>query len=156
MERTIDLGKIDFVGCGRRVNRVEVELELEKKGKKEVFTASATVFNEDGTGFVLYGQCIDTLAPFLKRNHTYWEIARLWLLYHLNDSRVGTERQEECLNHLYGETGGDVSDEEIRDYLKERGLLFDHGHEYGKTLLYRPIPAEDREIIVGLIEGRVA
>ena len=54
MKRTFNFGKIDYYGRGRKVNSVEVKVELSDKG---VFTASANIWNSKHTDCVCGGQC---------------------------------------------------------------------------------------------------
>ena len=75
MEKTFDFGKIDLNGCGRKINKVEVEVELTNDGR---FTASASVWNSKHTDIECGGQCLDELVQFLKSNETFMKIYN-WL-----------------------------------------------------------------------------
>lgn len=148
MKRTIDFGKVDFYGKGRRINKVtvDVELRLDRKGR-EVFSCVGDVWNAHHTDIVMGGQCLDDLVPFLKRNRTFMEVLDLWHKYHLNDMHAGTERQEACVK----------ANPNHRDYkcdcawLERWGLLWDEDYKYGTAWLYREIPKRDRERIVAII-----
>lgn len=92
MKRTFDFGKIDFHGCGREINRVTVEMEYKTEGEKKRFSVSANVWNHINTDVVCAGQCLDTIAPYIK-DPLYCEILRLWNAYHLNDMHPECEHQ---------------------------------------------------------------
>ena len=63
MRKRFTFGKIDFYGRGRKINAVEVDIELSDKG---VFTASGTIWNSKHTDCVCGGQCLDTIAKYIK------------------------------------------------------------------------------------------
>ena len=154
MKRTFDFGKIDYNGTGRKVNRVFVEIELKKRKRKEVFSASAEILQANG-GTLCYGQCLNELVPFLEDNEKFMEIYHLWLCYHLNDMHPGTEAQEGALKafrYMAELANAETNYEAEQALLKGIGLLVDNGYRYGSGWLYRPIPKADRESIIKLIE----
>ena len=70
LRSTINFGKIAY--CGKRkVNLVEVEVELENYPTKPVFTASAIVWNQSKTDTIRAGQCLDALVPYFKDNELF-------------------------------------------------------------------------------------
>ena len=138
MRKRFTFGKIDFYGTGRKINAVEVDVELSDKG---VFTASGTIWNSKHTDCVCGGQCLDTIAKYIK-NPTFKKIHRLWEQYHLNDMHAGTVAQEEALKQadLLGRNYDYIK---CCDYLESIGLLEDNGYRYGTAWLKRDIPVED-------------
>lgn len=142
MRRKFNFGKIDFYGRGRKINLVEVEVELSDKG---VFTASGTIWNSRKTDCVCGGQCLDTIVKYIK-NPTFKKIHGFWKQYHLNDMHAGTVRQEEALDAA-GLTEYANNYRKCCDYLESIGLLVDNGYKFGTGWLKRDIPAEDLEEI---------
>ena len=142
MRKRFTFGKIDFYGRGRKINLVEVDVELSDKG---VFTASGTIWNSKRTDCVCGGQCLDTIAKYVK-NPTFKKIHGLWKQYHLNDMHAGTVRQEEALDAA-GLTEYANNYRKCCDYLESIGLLVDDGYKFGTGWLKRDIPAEDLEEI---------
>ena len=142
MRKRFTFGKIDFYGRGRKINLVEVDVELSDKG---VFTASGTIWNSKHTDCVCGGQCLDTIAKYIK-NPTFKKIHGFWKQYHLNDMHAGTVRQEEALDAA-GLTEYANNYRKCCDYLESIGLLVDDGYKFGTGWLKRDIPAEDLEEI---------
>ena len=138
MERKFNFGKIDYYGRGRKINSVEVEVELSDDG---VFTASANIWNSKHTDCVMGGQCLDVVAKYIKSDK-FKKIYRLWEQYHLNDMHAGTEKQEAALLEA-GLTGFAADYRECCDYLESINLLVDNGYKFGTGWLKREIPAED-------------
>lgn len=140
LERTINFGKIGLHG-NRKINLVLVKVSLEGADTKPVFSASATVLNQNKTECLLSGQCLDELVPYLKDNELFMKVHRLWKLHHLNDMKAGTPKQEAAVkeylkNHYYDYR-------EVCNYLESIGLLEDSGYKYGSSWLYEPIPESD-------------
>lgn len=92
MYKHFDFGKIDFNNKGRRINRVTVDMELRQNGDRKVFSASGNVWNVSNTYIICGGQCLDSIAPFMT-DPKFFEILRLWKLYHLNDMHPECEHQ---------------------------------------------------------------
>lgn len=138
MRRKFNFGKIDFYGSGRKINLVEVEVELSDKG---VFTASATIWNSKKTDCVCAGQCLDEVAKHVKSDK-FKKIYRLWKQYHLNDMHAGTVRQEEALDAA-GLTNYANNYRKCCEYLESINLLVDDGYKFGTGWLKRDIPVED-------------
>lgn len=92
MKRKFDFGCIDFEGRGKALNRVTVEMEYKEIRDKKRFSVCADVWNGRHSDIVAGGQCLDTIAPYIK-NPLYSEILRLWELYHLNDMHPECEHQ---------------------------------------------------------------
>lgn len=146
MKKKFTFGKIDFYGRGRKINAVEVDVEFSDKG---VFTASGTIWNSKHTDCVCGGQCLDTIAEYVK-NPTFKKIHRLWKQYHLNDMHAGTVAQEEALIKV-GLTRFASDYRKCCDYLDSIGLLVDNGYKFGTGWLKRDIPVEDITEIQNLL-----
>ena len=86
MKKRFNFGKIDYYGRGSRRNAVTVDIEYRENDGKKEFTASAEIWNSTGSDCVCGGQCLDTVAQYIK-HPVFKEIYRLWKLYHLNGMR---------------------------------------------------------------------
>ena len=137
MKKKFNFGKIDFYGRGRKINLVEVDVELSDKG---VFTASGTIWNSKKTDRVCAGQCLDEISRYVK-TEKFKKIHRLWKLYHLNDTHAGTEKQETALTKA-GLTGFAEDYRKCCEYLESIGLLVDDGYKFGTGWLKREIPVD--------------
>ena len=96
MRKTYHFGKISSTTSGRKINAVDVTIELKnKEGRGEEFTASGTVWNASHTDCIMAGQCLDELMKHreLKNNRTFKKIHGLWKVYHLNGMRPECEHQ---------------------------------------------------------------
>lgn len=154
MKKTIKFGKIDFYGRGRRINEVDLDVELRDTDKGPEFSVCGDVWNGRRTDIVCGGQCLDDLKEFLGGNGLFEKIHRLWKAYHLNGMHTGTPEQENWLKaHRTWRSDYDKDCE----CLKKAGLyevdLDGKKYRYGTAWLYWPIPAEDlaeiREILAG-------
>lgn len=92
MKKRFDFGKIDYYGRGSRRNAVTVDIAYTEKDGKKVFTASGMIWNSTRSDCIHGGQCLDTIAQYIK-NPTFKQIFRLWNLYHLNDMHPECEHQ---------------------------------------------------------------
>lgn len=168
MKRTISFGKIDFNGCGRKINEVDVEVEYED-GR---FTVSGGIWNARGTYPEIFGQCLDEIKQFLPNDLLFSRIYRLWKLYHLNDMHAGTPKQEEAVDKWLAQTGKTYDFIEVLEYLDSIGLAtvpakkadpyrkpnsqnFGKQYTYGNEWLMWPIPAEDVQEIKDIIQQEV-
>lgn len=98
---TIDCGKIDWNGTGRKINAAEVDVEyrLEIKyidGKPSLyweFSASGAIWNNLHTHWTSGGQCLDDMAK-LVNTPKFREVYDLWKKHHLNGMTAGSPAQE--------------------------------------------------------------
>ena len=158
MKKTFKFGKIDFYGNGRRINAVEVEIELrDNKDGKPVFSAMGSIWNSTHTDIVCCGQCLDLIAEYVK-NNTFKAIHRLWELHHLNNLNAGTPRQMACIKEHKSEINESLGfyKKEL-DLLERYGLVYDTledgtKYKYGTAWLYREIPQKDLKEIMELFE----
>ena len=88
--RTFNFGTVEIDGYPHQ-HTVKVEITLQEKDKKPVFTASASCGN------IMGGQCIDDIweecQDQLKFKELYKEIMELWEKYHLNEMKAWCEHQ---------------------------------------------------------------
>lgn len=146
--KTFQFGKIGLYGK-RKINLVEIEICLNETDKP-VFTANATVWNQNKTDCVLAGQCLDELISYLKNNKLFMKIYKLWKLYHLNNMHAGTPKQEAAIEEYLKEHKYDYK--EICKYLGSINLLEDNGYKYGSSWLYEPIPENNLKEIRELLK----
>lgn len=92
MKKIFDFGKIDYTGTGRKSYPVTVEMEYTEHDGKKRFSVSGNIWNTRKTDIVAGGQCLDTIARYIK-TPLFKEIYRLWKLYHLNDMHPECEHQ---------------------------------------------------------------
>lgn len=155
MKKKFNFGKIDFDGTGKNRNLVIVEIELTDKN---VFTASARIWDNLRRDIVAGGQCLDELNnyPLIRNNKEFKTIFEMWKKHHLNDMHAGTEAQEKALDEHDA-----VSELKLRyasnykeacNFLEEKGLLIDNGYKYGTGWIKREIPSEDLKKIKELLK----
>ena len=92
MKKIFDFGKIDYECKGEKTNLVTIEMEYSTHGEKKRFSVSGNVWNARRSDIVCGGQCLDTIAKYVK-DPIFAEIYRLWKLYHLNDMHPECEHQ---------------------------------------------------------------
>ena len=92
MKRNFDFGYIDFENRGEAKNKVTVEMEYKEESGKKRFSVSAMVWNARHSDILTGGQCLATIAPYIK-SPLFSEILRLWKAYHLNDMHPECEHQ---------------------------------------------------------------
>lgn len=144
MEKIFAFGKIAFDGRAK-INPVEVEIEIIKKGGEETFTvdrktgkrtvvgktpeymeftASGSIWNRSHTDIVCGGQCLDIIAE--HRNEmtspaVFDRIYTLWKKWHLNGAHAGTPEQESVVAE-WKKAGNRYDFHTVCDMLKQRGL----------------------------------
>lgn len=163
MKRTFNFGKIAAYG-NRKINAVDVTIELREKDGNAVFSAVGYVWNAKHTDIITGGQCLDSIAKsHIKCNPTFKKIYRWWKAYHLNDMHAGTKEQEAALDEAV-KTGKFPSRSaslytEHCEYLKSIGLyeveLDGKPYQYGHGWVLWEIPREDIEAIEKLIKEGV-
>lgn len=121
--------------------RLWVEVELTDDNNFRACCAGPAIY---------WGQCIEEAGKELNINDSVFKkIAKFHALYHLNDCKAGTKRQEELVKeykktHTYNYT-------EVCKFLEENNLLYDNGYKYGSAWLKEEIPQEDLEEIKQLL-----
>ena len=151
MRKTIDFGKIAYNGK-RKINSVDLEVELRETDKGPEFSVCGSVWNSKHTDIVAGGQCLDELSKFLSENKLFQKIYKLWKLYHLNGMHAGTPAQEKYLAE-HRTWHNDY--EKDCECLKAAGLLTVQDgagqYTYGHAWLYWPIPENDLSEIKQLL-----
>ena len=175
MKKNFDFGKIDYAGTGKRY-AVTVDVELRTKGGEKAFTidrntheriytgettpvyvefaASGTIWNTKHTDCMTAGQCLDTIAKYVK-DPAFLEIYAFWKKYHLNGMNAGTPEQEQAIKE-WEAAGNKYEYKAVCEYLKSVGLYevnytglsvgrrFDNEpYTYGHAWLVRKIPGDD-------------
>ena len=153
------LGKCDYNGKGRRINKGEIEWELKEGEHGPTFSAMAGIWNGNGTDYQTCGQCVDEVVGLFPGNVKARRIMEVWKEWHLNDMNAGTPEQEAALKE-YREKHPDERSYYTKDceYLKSVGLYevpitsdmravggFPKDtttYCYGTRWLYREIPAD--------------
>lgn len=104
LSRKINFGKIDAEGRGRKINSVDLVIELRNADtNKPEFSVCGDVWNSRHTDIVQGGQCIDSIDKFFKHDRLYKLIENLWKKHHLNSMHAGTVEQESCLKDFASE-----------------------------------------------------
>lgn len=76
MRKTLNFGKIDFNGTGRKINAVTIEIKLEDG----IFGAHGEIWNAHNTDIISGGQILDIIAIYIHTS-LFLQIYRLWKLY---------------------------------------------------------------------------
>ena len=139
-KRTLNFGKVDFYGTGRRVNLVTIDIELRDTEKGVELSICGAVWNARKTDWITGGQCRETLNCLLHGNPLFDEIYKIWGRYHLNGMHAGTEAQDYYLNGYFAATGEKWEYNRVVEILKAADLYIDNGYRYGSAWLYRPLP----------------
>jgi len=145
MKKTIEFGKVDARGTGRRSNLVTVTVELKTvtgQHKRTIDLEPITnyvalsivgdVWNHIHTDIICGGQCQDTLAELLPDDEKLQRVIEVWNRWHLNDLMPGTRAQMEVASGL-------PYIEALR-VLDKAGLRVDRGYEYGSEWLVEVLP----------------
>ena len=154
MLKMISFGKIDFNGCGRRINEVFVEVRLKAVAQGYEFAASGYIYNSRKTDALEFGQCLDIIAQYIS-DPLFQEIHTLWEKYHLNTLNPGTPEQTKAVEE-WKAAGNKYNYTKAVEYLKSIGLYEvqynGRPYKYGKGWIYQPIPENDltriKEIIL--------
>lgn len=143
MRKKFEFGKIALYG-NRKINAVEVEIELKKCGSEPTFhivdgkkvytgnktpeyyefTAQGEVWNMPHTDVYCGGQCLDTIKKYrnqLKNKELFDVIYDLWENYHLNGMNAGTPIQEKAVDEWLAE-GNKYDYTEVCKMLKKKNL----------------------------------
>ncbi len=139
-KKTLDFGKINYYGTGKRY-KATVEMELRKCGGEKTFiiekgekvytgketpvyyefSACGYVWNSLQTDIICGGQCLDEMKKFLGKNKDFNQVYTWWKLYHLNGMNAGTPEQEKAINE-WKKAGNKYDYTAVCDYLKSIDL----------------------------------
>ena len=151
MKKIIELVKIDYKRIGKKINMVDISIELRDKKGHKALSICGSIWNIRHSDTICCGQCLDEINKYFKYNKTFKKIYRLWKLYHLNDMHAGTVKQETFLNENGIENWAN-NYKEVCKILEENGLLYDNGIKFGATWQCWEIPENDLQEIKNLIE----
>lgn len=152
LRKTFELGKIDYLGIGRKTCPVTIDMELRNADTdKPELSICGDIWNHKRTDCYQGGQCIDTILEYLPDNDLVKELFVFWTRYHLNGMHAGTLAQEEAL-HKADLKNWAINYEECCKYLDSIGLLVDGGYEFGSGWLYQGIPDNDLTRIKELLK----
>lgn len=173
---TLDLGKVDANGRGRKVNRVTVDVELRLKANdvspqldidlepcREYTELSicGAVWNAAGTDCQQAGQCDDTLAKLFPGHAKVKRLVEIWKRWHLNGMKAGTRTQNAFLADAPPTDNWDAKCRmlERADLLEvmggpelenANGAHVRRSYKYGSAWLVEPLPPEVEAEIVAL------
>lgn len=89
MKKTLQLGKVDAYGTGRKINAVDIEIRLES----DRLSITGDIWNMPHTDIVSGGQNHEEIAALFPNNRKVQRIIEVWKRWHLNDMRAGCEHQ---------------------------------------------------------------
>ena len=177
---TLDLGKIDDCGRGRKLNRVKLEVELRRRetvsphldidlNPCQEFTELSIVgevWNAAGTDITSGGQNRDTVAKHFSESPAVRRLLEIWERWHNNGLQPGTREQERYLADARVKVQYPKSQYEADAALLEKANLCTvtggpevvnaHGaavrrnYKYGSAWLCEPLPAEVEAEVVRL------
>lgn len=142
-KRTVDFGKFDFYGCGRRINSMDADIRLydEHGDGNVVLSIIGGIWNARHSDLIEGGDCLDTMKKFIN-TPVFNKVYGWWKMYHRNDMHYGDERQEKYLL----EKGIDISNPKPRivlPMLRAAGLEKDSdGYLFGGRFYFHPIPPD--------------
>ncbi len=157
--RNLNLGKVDYNETGRKVNLVQIEIELRRKEKGIELSICGEIWNHIHTDIISGGQNIDTIARLFPHNKKVQRVKEIWKRWHLNDIRAGCAHQRALKWEDVRIPVADLPDNKISNR-DERGILAiwvypkEHkdglltkpcpecGYAYGSKWLFEEIPAE--------------
>lgn len=129
MKKVINFGKIDYNGSGRKVNTIEVEIELKEQNGKPVFSVSGAIWNSTHTDIHSAGQNLDKIKNYIS-DPLFLEVFVFWKKYHLNDLHAGCMHQDVLW----------TKEEKAKMIGKPCPVC---GYKYGTSWVYQEIPESD-------------
>jgi len=92
--KTLNLGKVDYNGRGRKINAVDITWSIDDNGR---FSMWAGIWNGNHTDYITCGQMVDEVAKLFPHNKKVQRMAQIWERWNLNDMRAGSSAQESWL-----------------------------------------------------------
>lgn len=154
INKTLQLGKVDGYGNGRKSCALEVTIKIRqfdpREGKRDIdlnpvttsyfeLSIVADVWNSRRTDVIMCGQMYDELLK-LNRSPRVRRIVELWRRWHLNDLKAGTRLQDECLATYPKDDRYDYTIACKR--LADNDLYIDRGYAYGSAWLVELLPTD--------------
>lgn len=140
--KIVDLGKINYMGTGKRYP-VDIKIEIRERGGEKTFTIDpvtkeknytgkttpkyielsicGNIWNTMHTDVVCAGQCLDTMYKFLHNDPTFKKIYKWWKKYHLNGMHAGTIEQEKVIDE-WKKQGNKYDYTAVCDVLKQYNM----------------------------------
>ena len=146
LQKTFDFGKVDYYGCGRKINKVDVTVRLyDEDDGHVVLSIDGGFWNGRSTDYVCCGQCLDEIAKFVH-SPLFLKIHGWWKDWHLNDMKCASPRQETAIGEWL--VAGHTYDyDKVCSMLKSKNLLIDKSYivdgepfRYGSKWIYKEIP----------------
>jgi hypothetical protein len=177
---TLDLGKIDDCGRGRKLNRVKLEVELRRRetvsphldvdlNPCQEFTELSIVgevWNAAGTDITSGGQNRDTVAKHFSESPAVRRLLEIWERWHCNGMKPGTREQERYLADARVKVEYPKSQYEADCAVLEKanlrvvtggpevpnahGAAVRRNYTYGSAWLCEPLPADVEAEVVRL------
>ena len=137
---TLQLGKVDGYGNGRKTCRVELEIELREResvaphltidlepiGQYTELAICGNVWNHIETDLVQFGQMYDAMLDYFPHSPLVAEIVKVWKRWHLNGLKAGTRTQAKAIDaYKRNNTLWRYDYGEACDILKDQGLYED-------------------------------
>jgi len=137
---TLNLGKVAARGK-RKINAVELVLELRQQKEGVEVSICGNVWNNIRTDLVSGGQNTEAIRGFFPHSKRVQRICELWDRWHLNQMNAGTPAQTTAINAWRAE-GHAYDYTKACDHLAAIGLLYDDMYKYGSAWLTEEVPAE--------------
>jgi len=162
-KKVISLGKIDYNGTGRKINTVEIEVEIKEKNIRNntvdlqpidtynVLSMSAHVWDSKKTDYISCGQILDELVEYFPKNEFLIRLVEIWKVWHSNDLNEGTTVQINFIETLK-KSGWEYNYIDACNKLQMAGIYRIDGYKYGHSWLVNPLPVEIIEEIKYLVD----
>lgn len=153
MKKTIQLGKCDYNGSGRKNCAAEITIELRDTPNGKVLSVRGGIWNPRHTDYYRCGQCLETILEFFP---SILPIVEIWRKWHLNDMNGGTPEQAAIVDAFFAKKGAGYDYSEACEALKAAGkYIVDASayntaanvpasteYAYGTQLLHWPLTPE--------------
>src|SRR5574342_52973 len=175
-EWTLELGKVDASGRGRKTNRATLDVELRTRASCsphldidltpcEVYTELSicgSVWNAAGTDVSIGGQCREEFGAHFKNNQAVTRLCEIWARWHNNGLNSGTREQRAYLEDVReGRADYDADCKLLEkanlltvtggpEIPNAHGAAVRRNYKYGTAWLCEPLPADVEAEVVRL------
>lgn len=175
-EWTLELGKVDASGRGRKTNRATLDVELRTRASCsphldidlnpcEAYTELSicgSVWNAAGTDVSIGGQCREEFAAHFKDNPAVVRLCAIWARWHNNGLNSGTREQRAYLEDVReGRADYDADCKLLEkanlltvtggpEVPNANGAAVRRNYKYGTAWLCEPLPADVEAEVVRL------